>query len=295
MSLLLHSHTVRQLGEIVNGTLMHGYVFHGPAGIGKATAARDLSKRLNCRQGGNDACIICRQIDSGSYPNVIVVRPQDKPSIGIDQIRDLGQMLSLQPYVKSGRRVVIIDEAQAMTREAQNALLKFIEEPPPATLLILISPTLQTLLPTVTSRLGAVYFQPLDETAVAAWLMADRNASSLDSTTAAARSGGRPGLAVTLLGAGGSAVESAVSAAAKLTHGTLFARLVEAARIAAAKEDASAVADALHAAAAENLKNDTMPPAAAGRMMEAAERMKRYLGSNVTPRSALERFVLEVV
>jgi len=273
---------------------LHGYIFHGPFGIGKATAARNLARRTNCQQGGDDNCTVCRQIDSGTYPNVIIIRPQDKPSIGIDQIRDLGQMLSLQPYVKTGRRVVIIDEAQAMTTEAQNALLKFIEEPPPSTLLILIAPSVQSLLPTVISRLGAVYFLPVEEAAAAAWLMAEHNASSLDATTAASRSGGRPGLALTLLEAGGPAVESAMAAATKLTHGTLFARLVEAARIALAKEDAVAVADALHTVAATSLKNESMPPAGAGRIMEAAERMKRYLGSNVTPRSALERFVLEV-
>lgn len=294
MSLLLHSRTGRQLGEIASGTLLHGYIFHGQAGTGRATAARDIAKRLNCQQGGDDACVICRQIDGGTYPNVIVIRPEDKPSIGIDQVRELGQMLSLQPYVKSGRRVVIIDEAQAMTREAQNALLKFIEEPPPATLLILIAPSLQALLPTVISRLGAVYFLPVEEAAVAGWLMTEHKASSLDATTAASRSVGRPGVSLALLEAGGSGADAVMSAAAKLTHGTLFARLVEVARIAAAKEDAMAVADALHASAAENLINESLPPDAAGRIMEAAERMKRYLGSNVTPRSALERFVLEV-
>lgn len=294
MSLLLHSRTGRQLEEIASGTLLHGFIFHGQAGTGRATAARDIAKQLNCQQGGDDACVICRQIDAGTYPNVIVIRPEDKPSIGIDQVRELGQMLSLQPYVKSGRRVVIIDEAQAMTREAQNALLKFIEEPPPDTLLILIAPGLQALLPTVTSRLGAVYFLPVEEAAVASWLMADHQASSLDAATAAARSEGRPGAALSVLEAGGSGADAAASAAAKLTHGTLFGRLVEATRIAAAKEDASAVADALHAYAAQNLINELLLPDEAGHIMEAAERLKRYIGSNVTSRSALERFVLEV-
>ena len=294
MSLLLHPRNVRQLGEIVSGTSLHGYIFHGPVGIGKATSARNLARRINCAQGGDDNCTVCRQIDSGTYPNVIIIRPQDKPSIGIDQIRELGQMLSLQPYIKSGRRVVIIEEAQAMTTEAQNALLKFIEEPPPSTLLILIAPNVQSLLPTVISRLGAVYFLPVEDAAAAAWLMAEHNASSHDATIAAARSAGRPGLALSLLETDEPAADAAMTAAAKLTHGTLFARLVEAARIASAKEDCVAVADALHAAAAASLKNESMPPAGVGRIMKAAERMKRYLGSNVTPRSALERFVLEV-
>jgi len=261
--------------------------------MGKAKAARNLAKRLNCQQDGNDDCVTCRQIDAGTYPNVIIIRPQDKPSIGIDQVRALGQMLALQPYVKTGRRVVIIDDAQAMTREAQNALLKLIEEPPPATLLILIAPSLQTLLPTVVSRLGAVYFQPLDETAIAAWLTLDHNASSLDATTAAAGSAGQPAVAVKLLETGDLAVDSIITAATRLTQGSLFARLIEAARIAAAKEDVVALADTIHSVAAQNLKNKVIASVDASRIMEAAERMKRYLGSNVTPRSALERFVLE--
>jgi DNA polymerase-3 subunit delta' len=295
MSLLLHSLTNRQLSEIAAGSLLHGYIFHGPVGMGKATTAYDLAKRLNCLKGGDDACTVCRQIDAGNYPNVIVISPHEKPSIGIDQVRALGQLLALQPYVKTGRRVVIIDEAQAMTREAQNALLKFIEEPPPATLLILVAPSLQTLLPTVVSRLGAVYFLPLEETAVAAWLMAERNASSMDATTAAAQAGGRPGVAVGSLDVGNSMTDEANATAAKLIHGTVFARLIEVARMASAKEDANAVADALHALATQNLRNELLSPEVAGHIMAAAERMKRYLKANVTPRSALERFVLEVV
>lgn len=255
MTTRLHPLTVRQLGEIADGTALHGYVFHGPVGAGKAGAALRLAQRLNCQAGGEDGCAVCHQIEAGNYPNVIIVRPQDKPSIGIDQIRDLTQVLSYQPYVKSGRRVVIIEEAQTMTREAQNALLKLLEEPPAATLMILHTPSRQALLPTVISRLGSVYFPALGE--------------------------GTP------------RPEEAVASAGKLLKGSLFIRLIEAGRIAGAKEDVREIADALHAATADKLRDGAIEAAEAARIMQAAEQVKHHLAANVTPRSALEHFVLE--
>ena len=272
---------------------MHAYVFHGPTGVGKAAAARQLARRLNCARGGDDGCAVCRQIDVGTFPNLIVVAPLDKPSIGIDQIRELGQMLALQPYVSSGRRVVIIESAEAMTIPAQNALLKFIEEPPPATLLLLVAPSLQALLPTVVSRLGVVYFLPVAAGELAVWLKDVRHASSVDAALIAEQAEGRVGVAVAIMEAGGQASDSS-RAATKLIKGSVFDRLTEAARLAAAKADIGAVADSIHAAALQGLKDESIRPQTAGNIMAAAERTKHYLGANVTARSALERFVLEV-
>src|ERR1019366_6736817 len=121
MKTLLHSKTAASLQALTKSP-SGSVIFHGPRGIGKATAAAELA----------------RVLDVGSYPDLITVDRGEKQGIAIEQIRTLIGTLALRPYYAGRTRLVIIDEAHLLTHEAQNALLKLLEEPPPHTLIILI-------------------------------------------------------------------------------------------------------------------------------------------------------------
>jgi DNA polymerase-3 subunit delta' len=123
------------------GRPAHAYLFSGPDGVGKRSAAEAFVRAL------------------GAEPRVIA-RPPDRHEILIAQIRDLIRELSLTADRPRG---MIIDEAERMSEEAMNALLKTLEEPPPRTVLILVSSAPERLLPTVRSRCQKILFFPLSE------------------------------------------------------------------------------------------------------------------------------------
>jgi DNA polymerase-3 subunit delta' len=147
-----------------NATLPHALIFSGIAGIGKRTVARTVAMALNCQNNPDCAtpcghCLPCRQIISGSHPDVLLIEPQGN-YLRIDQIRKLLSTLALKPFTAQ-RRVVVIADAQEMNKEAANALLKVLEEPPPDTVLILTTLQTSDLLPTIVSRCRNIRFNPL--------------------------------------------------------------------------------------------------------------------------------------
>jgi DNA polymerase-3 subunit delta' len=147
-------------------------LFAGPTGIGKRRTALTLAKALNCLRLSDDSCDeceSCRAIDKdfglasnggeedrGRFPDVIEIAAE-KNAIKIDQIRFLRQMAGLRPM--AGRhRVFIIDEAEKMGEEAENSLLKVLEEPPPYAHIILLTSNPFSLLPTIRSRCQTLVF-----------------------------------------------------------------------------------------------------------------------------------------
>src|SRR5262245_52224494 len=150
----------------------------GPAGVGKRRAAVAIAEALNClkpQQSGDFAregcgeCPACRRIQRGVHPDIIVIEPGEMGSIKIEQVRDVIARSEFRPF-EGRRRVVIIDEADALVPQAQNALLKTLEEPPSASMFILISARPDALLPTVRSRCHHLRFRPLGPEDVAAAL-----------------------------------------------------------------------------------------------------------------------------
>jgi DNA polymerase III subunit delta' len=219
---------------LARGALHHAYLFGGPVGVGKATAARLLAQAANCEQGGEDACGTCgpcRKIAHGAHPDVIELaeeramvkagrwepRGGRTPSkdVVVDQIRDLvDHRLALKRF-EARRRFVVIDPADAMNPQAQNALLKTLEEPPEATTLVLVASSPDALLPTIRSRCARVAFAPLPDALLARRLEAAGRTPE-QARLAAALAGGSLARALAADAGRLAAEEGAVAAAAAL-------------------------------------------------------------------------------
>lgn len=153
--------------------LHHAWLFSGPTGVGKFLTARWWASLLKCPQAGacEPPCESCRLIAAGVHPDVVEVAiPEDRRSIGIGESRALLQRLSLRP-TRSGPRVGIIRDAGEMTTEAQNAVLKLLEEPPGFAVIVLVADNAGAMLPTVRSRCRHLAFGVLDEQDIAAILV----------------------------------------------------------------------------------------------------------------------------
>ncbi|WP_145950207.1 DNA polymerase III subunit delta' [Paenibacillus sp. Y412MC10] len=143
-------------------SVSHAYIFSGPAGSGQMKTARTFAQALFCTTLEDDACgqcLECRKVEHGNHPDLHLLAP-DGSSIKIDQIRDLQRVFSYRSESKNPK-VYIIDQADTMTVQAANSLLKFLEEPPIPAVAILITENGQALLPTIQSRAQLVPFTPL--------------------------------------------------------------------------------------------------------------------------------------
>ena len=130
--------------------MTHAWLFTGPPGSGRSTAATCFAAALVCPEGGCGVCQACRTAPLGGHPDVEVVRPQGI-NYGVDDARALVKTAGFSP-ANSFWHVVIVEDADRLTDEAVNVLLKSIEEPPPHTVWILCAPSVEDVLPTVVSR-----------------------------------------------------------------------------------------------------------------------------------------------
>lgn len=130
--------------------MSHAWLFTGPPGSGRSNAAVAFAAALQCEQHGCGTCHECHTVLKGSHADVTMVRTE-KLSIGVDEVRDLVRRAALAPV---GRRwqILIVEDADRLTDQACNALLKAIEEPTDRTVWMLCAPTIEDVLPTIRSR-----------------------------------------------------------------------------------------------------------------------------------------------
>lgn len=205
---------------IRNETVAHAYLFSGPKGVGKRQVALEFAKALNCLDAQARAaadscgeCDNCRRIKRGVHPDVreVTLYGRKKLSIGIGHIREprppesspedrppfrLERDALLCPQ-RADRKVYLIDPADRMTTEAQNALLRLLEEPPRRVVLVLVTAQPAALLPTVLSRCQPLSFLPAD-VASAERALIEQGVSSDVAAVAARLAGGRIGAALHL-------------------------------------------------------------------------------------------------
>jgi DNA polymerase-3 subunit delta' len=183
----------------LRATLPPSLIFAGPSGVGKRMAAVALAQLVNCLStAGGDACgecTSCRRIARGVHADVLVIEPGESGAIKIEQIRDAVERAAYRPF-EGRRRVVIIDEAEAIMPGAQDALLKTLEEPPTGTTFVLVTAAPELLLPTIRSRCQRLRFGRLSPADVAAVLIQAHGFQDADAHTAAAVSDGSVGGAI---------------------------------------------------------------------------------------------------
>ncbi|MDP3894363.1 DNA polymerase III subunit delta' [Nocardioides sp.] len=173
--------------------MTHAWLFTGPPGSGRSNAAIAFSAALLCERQGCGECHECHTVVAGSHADVRLVRTE-KLSIGVDEVRDLVRRAALAP---SGRRwqVMIVEDADRLTDQACNALLKAIEEPTPRTVWMLCAPTTEDLLPTIRSRCRLVTLSTPTAPEVAEFLVRTEGVSAALAAYAARASQGHIGRA----------------------------------------------------------------------------------------------------
>ena len=205
MDILINHEVLRQFASCLeHGRLAHAYLFTGPVGIGKTATALAAAKFINCSQKSQTAqffcnqCPSCRKIDAGRHPDVRMYESGEEDSIKIEQVREILDQVHLRPY-EAQKKIFIIKNAESLTLEAANALLKTLEEPTASSMLILTTAVLEKNIDTIRSRCQFVRFVPHSKQNLLHYLSGHyREAKEQDLRFLACFARGCPGRAVQL-------------------------------------------------------------------------------------------------
>lgn len=200
-----HDWAVEHLQKaMANGRIRHAYLIVGTESVGKETLARAFAQTLNCANADEAArpcgeCRSCKLIASGNHPDVIYSELDAATgALRIEEIRSVMSRIALKPY-EARYRVAIFRDFDHARPQAQDALLKTLEEPPPHAVLILLAPATDTLLPTIISRSQVITLRAVPVEAIRDILTEQRGASRKQADLLARLSGGRIGWAMRAL------------------------------------------------------------------------------------------------
>ncbi|NHC16131.1 DNA polymerase III subunit delta' [Motilibacter deserti] len=280
--------------------MTHAWLFTGPPGSGRSLAARAFAAALQCPRGGCGECAACRTARSGTHADVEVVTTR-LLSIGVAEARGLVERASRRP--SGGRwQVIVVEDADRLTEQAANTLLKVLEEPPPRTVWLLCAPSLEDVLPTIRSRCRHLGLRTPPPEAVAEVLTRRDGIDPAMAAFAARASQGHIGRArrlardeqARLRRAEALRIPQQVNGVGDCL--TAAANLVEAANEEAATEsaelDAQETAE-LARALGQGTTGKAMPTGAAGQLKELGKQQKTR--AKRTSRDALDRALVDLV
>lgn len=198
-----HHQIVEQLQHTVASDRIAGaYLFVGPTGVGKETVARYFAQLIFCQQETYSpvacgTCLACRKMESGNHPDLQFIRPEGS-FLKIGQIRELQKQIIYEP-LEASRKIYILTDVERMNAEAENCLLKTLEEPPAASVLILLTANIRALLPTTRSRCQILQFHPMPTQELAKILVEQFSVAPEQATALAIAADGAIGTALARL------------------------------------------------------------------------------------------------
>ncbi len=170
-----HEEVIKHLqNAAARDAVSHSYIFAGEKGSGKKLLAKVFAMTLQCEHHGKEPCLqcsSCKKAMNRNHPDIIYVTHEKPNSIGIEDIREqLISDVAIKPYT-GPYKIYIVDEAEKLTVQAQNALLKTIEEPPSYAVILLLVNNGGSLLPTIASRCVTLNFKPVRDDVIKKYLM----------------------------------------------------------------------------------------------------------------------------
>lgn len=197
-SIIDHMTTAYRFGKV-----SHAYILEGEEGMGKKMLTNCFVKLLQCEnpEGDNpcNVCPSCVQIDTGNHPDVVYVKPTKKSGYGVNDVRDqMVNDVNVKPY-RSKYKIYIVDEADTMTVQAQNSILKTIEEPPEYGMFFLLANNSQKFLQTILSRAVKMSLKPIDLSRIERYLRAEKQVNGDRAKVIASFSRGNIGKALQLI------------------------------------------------------------------------------------------------
>ena len=179
----------------------HAYIFYGEKGSGKKSLADLFARALQCESGSDEPCnqcTSCKQALNRNQPDIIYVQHEKPTIISVDEIRrQVNNSIAIKPY-SSNRKIYIIDEAEKMNVQAQNAILKTLEEPPSYAIIILLTTNLEGMLQTIRSRCVTLTMQPVSDKEIQRYLMREVQVPDYKAGVCAAFARGNVGRAMEL-------------------------------------------------------------------------------------------------
>jgi len=183
--------------------LSHSYIFSGPSGVGKKLFAIEFAKLINCNIVLKDRqedcnCSSCSKIEKMIHPDVILLEYEGEKTIKVDQVRsDLEEKVFLSPF-ESHYKIFILDDAERMNINAQNAFLKTLEEPPTDSVIILVTQSINFIIPTIKSRCQIINFSHIEDNDIKSMLLENPSIDEKNIETAVKLSRGSIGKALNL-------------------------------------------------------------------------------------------------